>query len=433
MAKRVGSCLCVEGDKVYRWRGDVTVYRPQWIDQIEELNLLTGRWSRHNVQTMDPNGSLPASFTSPSCVAANGRMYLFGGYGSLVLGFSRTYHRELYELDLSSFTWHHLRAVNEQDGPIAKYLSGMVLCGDDMLLIFGGFGVKANGVPLQKGAEYHVNEAGSGMWTNEMHLYQISSKRWINPQTTGVRPPPCAGFSFTQIDRHRVLLFAGRQPTHRSNDVYILNMSTWHWLGPINQFKQDQCWPTGRSLHTAACLIDPKAIPNHSNFTHQHPNWLMTAEQFEPEMETTTTPPIVKEQRVLMLWGQDNDDVPLTEAWIFHTSSMTWEQVSISEKRMKGRKWHSTATYYPTSTEAVVVTMGGFGKDRMNWVICPDNADTLVLYFGVPSLYQLCLKAVGTLAISNLSWYLPKHVLTDINGWRSKELNGMKLCQCMRL
>ena len=430
MARRIGSCLCVEGDKLYRWRGDVNVYRPQWIDQLEELNLLTGKWSKHSVQTAEQNASIPPSFTSPSCVATNRRMYVFGGCGSSLFGLSKTYYKDMYELDLVSFKWHHLRAVNDQEGPLAKYLCGMVLYDEDILVVFGGFGVKSNGVMYQSGAEYHMIDSGTGMWTNEMHLFHISCKRWIVPHTTGLQPPPCAAFSFTKIDRYRVLLFAGQQQTHRTNDVYILNMATWHWVGPINQLKHDQPWPSGRSLHTAACLTNPDHIwINHTH--HQQPNWLYPYQETGPNV-TNDSFPLLKEQRVLMLWGQDNNDELLTEAWVFHTNSMTWQQLMIPERKMIGRKWHSTATYYPSYSEAIVVTLGGYEKHRMNWVICPDNIDSVALFFGIPPLYQLCLKAVSASVFKNLSLYLPSHVLADINEWKLKEAN-MKSCQCIKL
>lgn len=434
MARRVGSCLCVVEDKLYRWRGDVTVYRPQWIDQLEELNLSTGRWSRYDVRSRDPDGGIPPAFTAPACVAMNGRMYLFGGFGSVVFGFPKTYYRDVYELDLDSFTWQHLRAFNEREGPIEKYLCGMIPYEDEMLLIFGGFGVKANGIPLQKGAEYQMNEDLNGMWTNEMHLFHVTKRLWVVPHTSGERPPPCAAFSFTKIDLHRVVLFAGRHRNHMSNEIYILDMATWHWTGPISQSRHGEPWPTGRSLHTAACLCDPKYVlpsTDERGLASMQPNWLWphlcTTHAEEPEPFLA-----VKEQHILMLWGQDSNGDQITEAWILHTNSMAWQQLSIPEKRMKGRKWHSTVAYYPSPFEATVLTLGGYEKDRTNWVICLDYTDTLVLYFGVPPLYKLCFKAVCSLPNDCLTMYLPKHILADLSEWREMQKN-IKLCQCLRL
>ena len=51
--------------------------------------------------------------------------------------------------------------------------------------------------------------------------------KWLSPVTTGVRPPPCAAFSFTKVDCSRVVLFGGRQQKERVNELYILDMSNW--------------------------------------------------------------------------------------------------------------------------------------------------------------------------------------------------------------
>lgn len=60
-----------------------------------------------------------------------------------------------------------------------------------------------------------------------IHIY---IGEWISPVTSGVRPPPCAAFSFTKVDRSRVVLFGGRQQRERVNEVHILDMSSW--VGP---------------------------------------------------------------------------------------------------------------------------------------------------------------------------------------------------------
>ena len=44
---------------------------------------------------------------------------------------------------------------------------------------------------------------------------------------TGTRPPPCAAFTLTKVDSHRVVLFGGRQFSERVNQLHILNMENW--------------------------------------------------------------------------------------------------------------------------------------------------------------------------------------------------------------
>ena len=416
IAGRPGGSLFLNGRKLYQWGAWELPYS-KGEDCLEELNLDTMERTKYMSTLGD---ELPEAATfGAACAVLNGRAYTFGGlrydmYDSRTDG--DQYYRDVYQLDLTSFTrkWQRLPAVNEQDGPITKYLCGMVSCGLNELFVFGGLGQKADDIPWQKVADYHWSEEFNEMLTNEMHIFNVLERRWTVPRTTGVRPPPCAGFSFTKIDRHRVLLFAGWQLKGQCNDIHILDMSSWHWSGAITQSKVDKPWPSPRSLHTAANLINPDYVcpPNHTSMeTHVH---------FD---STSTTTPIVNEQRVLFVWGQDDDGKQLGETWVLHTVSLTWEKIALPIN-IKGRKWHSTATYYPTPLEALVLNMGGFEKDAV-WS-SERQPEDIVLHFGVRSLYKKCLEAVSRLyPHSFLTMYLPKHIVKGMDVW-NKTLSRLK-------
>ena len=55
-----------------------------------------------------------------------------------------------------------------------------------------------------------------------------STGMWSSPPTTGPRPPPCSGFTFTAINKQQAVFFGGYLPEHkrRSDDVYIIDFST---------------------------------------------------------------------------------------------------------------------------------------------------------------------------------------------------------------
>ena len=407
MAIKIGSSLFVDGHKVYRWRGDLTVIRPRLSNHLEELDLLTMDLAKHDVSSSHPDKKLPEPITGCACAMLNGRAYTFGGFSQL--RDENTYYRKLYQLDLATLSWQHLSAVNDVDGPIKKYLCGMVPCdGGNELFIFGGFGEKSDGIPLQKGSDYHWSEEFRAMWTNEMHLYSLLEKRWIIPQCTGVRPPPCAAFSFTKIDKHRVLLFAGRQMKQRSNEVHILDMHCWHWSGAITQNRVDQLWPSERSLHTAACLFDPDIVPlicDHST--------IACSSQSSSHLSN------VQEQQVLVLWGQDSNGDQLCEAWILKTVSMMWERIPLPQG-LEGRKWHSTIDWYPSPCESLIITMGGFEKDAV-WNK-PLEHDTVIFHFGVKSLYKLCLKTVAeNYSRTDLTTCLPRHIIEEMSAQENTE------------
>lgn len=50
---------------------------------------------------------------------------------------------------------------------------------------------------------------------------------WSCPATTGERPPPCYGLTFTAVDYKRAVVFGGMNGASGAlNDVYIIDLST---------------------------------------------------------------------------------------------------------------------------------------------------------------------------------------------------------------
>ena len=62
--------------------------------------------------------------------------------------------------------------------------------------------------------------------------------KWISPELIGDRPPPCAAFSFTRVDKYRVVLFGGRQLKERTDHLYILDMEKWVIILSLNIMKR---------------------------------------------------------------------------------------------------------------------------------------------------------------------------------------------------
>ena len=58
---------------------------------------------------------------------------------------------------------------------------------------------------------------------------------WGCPTTTGERPPPCAGLTFTAVDDRRAVVFGGYNEDQRyMNDIYIIDLSTMVHVHRIN-------------------------------------------------------------------------------------------------------------------------------------------------------------------------------------------------------
>ena len=189
-------------------------------------------------------------------------LYTFGGWRR---------NANVHELNLTSMVWRHLKAQNSGDGPFLKDKAGMVAYGRHMVCVLGGYGYphrEHNAFRGQKGAQYDWDSSGVMCWTNELHLFHIEECKsiqallslhslifylpsisytfspalsshssmpgvWISPEMTGTRPPPCAAFTLTKVDPHRVVLFGGKQKSERVNQLHILNMENWVCSGPI--------------------------------------------------------------------------------------------------------------------------------------------------------------------------------------------------------
>ena len=133
------------------------------------FDLGTGLWSVQ--ETSGEKVHLPSALSGVSCTVAGGSLYTFGGwdYGS------RT--ADVHQLDLTTFVWRRRPSTNRWEGPYLKDKAGMVAYGEDMLVIFGGYGypsVEHVLSPRQPGASYVKDSSFSDLcWTNELHLFVV--------------------------------------------------------------------------------------------------------------------------------------------------------------------------------------------------------------------------------------------------------------------
>lgn len=223
---RFGPCCCVDNDKNHFHVLWGSVDGSPSFDYLQSYDHSTRKWIRREWDGLEQQ-SVPPVEVGASCVVIGNKLYSFGGF------LHGRCNASVYELDLKVLKWKLLECACEDNLPLLKNKAGMVDYGPDMLCVFGGYGYPKDGMPLQPGAQYlteNVHEVIGRFvwgWTNEIHLFHLKERVWIVPKITGVRPPPCAAFSFNRIDYHRVLLFGGRQQPTRVSDIHILDLATW--------------------------------------------------------------------------------------------------------------------------------------------------------------------------------------------------------------
>jgi hypothetical protein len=85
-----------------------------------------------------------------------------------------------------------------------------------MLLIFGG----------------QAQVDGRLVALNDVHLLDIESRQWIQPEMKGTPPPPMAGHTAIAVGHH-LYIIGGQNGMEVSSAVYVLDVTNGTWSCPI--------------------------------------------------------------------------------------------------------------------------------------------------------------------------------------------------------
>ncbi|XP_019858593.1 PREDICTED: kelch domain-containing protein 2-like isoform X2 [Amphimedon queenslandica] len=378
-----GACACTINEMVYILCGrDSSTLESPTSFKIRTLNTDTHQWSQ-----LLTEGDTPSFTACSTCVLIGHCIYTFGGWARGIVT------NDVHQYNITSQSWRELEPTDRSHEPMMKNKHGMVTHGN-ALLIFGGYGCPKVGSKFQEGAGYVFDVQSllsTLMWTNELHLFDIEERKWVEPVITGPRPKPCAAFSFNRIDTDRVVLFGGRQKEERVNELHILDTSNWCWSGVLLPEGPDDVWPSKRSFHSASTVFDPQLINNNDNKG-------------------------LNEQHLLVLWGNDNDGEIVSDCWILeikgketqHDNShhYKWRRFQFPVP-VRGRTWQSTASVYntPSVGETLLVTVGGsFENIFINED--PLMADsTIIMRFAILLFYRLSFftKIVSLICVEDVS------------------------------
>lgn len=418
---RRGACSFAYEGAVYLFQGD-TCAGYESDEKLYRFLLREGKWEV--VYTSGSARQRPNAVCGACCCLLGERLVVFGGWN-----LARS--ADLHQLDLSTVMWSKCDVKNPSEGPFRKDKAGMIPYGHDFVCVVGGYGYPSEHHIRkvhygQKEAQYHWDLSNGLCWTNEVHLFQLSTGMWVSPQMTGQRPPPCAAFSLTMADSHRAVLFGGRQRERRVNDIYILHLDTWHWEGVLPSATPQEPWPTPRSFHATCSLVDPMCIPALSSLSKPHGqfDWLLDPQELYPSHPVPSLSP-----KLLVLWGMDNDDNVVSDCWILHLDPISWKRVDIPVTISdQPRLWHTVGVWHTQPAETQALVFGGIPES-----ISSDNifSGTLVFEFGVPSLYQLCVHfaAENDLLSPATNTLLPQKVIQKIEQCRTSSKQYQLFCK----
>lgn len=83
---------------------------------------------------------------------------------------------------------------------------------------------------LNDHGDWHMNEEeiDDRGWNNQFLTFDLLTRRWQNPKTTGAVPCPRAAHSMCLLG-NRAYLFGGRSSPRRLNDLYFLDLNALQW------------------------------------------------------------------------------------------------------------------------------------------------------------------------------------------------------------
>ncbi|XP_019860176.1 PREDICTED: F-box/kelch-repeat protein At1g51550-like [Amphimedon queenslandica] len=341
---RAGHSTVVIKDSLFLWGGyqeqipsihDSTEKR-RITSIIDIFNLHSGQWSQKPTK-----GSPPLGVSGYACTPIDEQIYFFGGD----CGHDNCYHNNVSLLDTLTLHWSEVfpTAVKEDEGiPTRKAACGIIHIiynGEDALFVFGGYGIcPSNPKPH---TDYAVDSTNGLFRNNEQHIFIIKSGRWVNPDSTGQKPPPLNTLTMTKISYNKAVVFGGRINNEVTSDIYIstINDTIVEWVKLSDPLTLVD-WPVGRRSHSSCCFS--------------------TGDQ----------------SYVLVMGGEDEDNDHINDCWILSTRDWIWKKVSLPDENIALRSFHAISSFYIGPNCMWLVITGGLIKD---FICGPASALTIAI------------------------------------------------------
>ena len=94
-----------------------------------------------------------------------------------------------------------------------------------------------------------------------------SAGKWSSPTTTGPRPPPSSGFTFTAVNHHKAVYFGGGQPGRgKVNETYVIDFDSMVHMIRVRALAK--CVDSSNSIQT----LEIGHIPMASGILQSYPS-----------------------------------------------------------------------------------------------------------------------------------------------------------------
>ncbi|PIA37125.1 hypothetical protein AQUCO_03000004v1 [Aquilegia coerulea] len=165
----------------------------------------------HHCHVVETSGKAPISRAGQSVTLVGSKLIMFGGEHA-----SRQLLNDIHILDLEAMTWDVLETMNTPPAPRFDHIAAVH--SERYLLIFGG--------------------CSHSTCFNDLHILDLQTKEWSQPQTQGDVVTPRAGHAGVTIDGTWYIL-GGGDNTSGASDTLVLNLSKLVWSVLTNVEQRD--------------------------------------------------------------------------------------------------------------------------------------------------------------------------------------------------
>lgn len=263
---RDGHCaVTAAGGKVFVF-GGVVENSALGPSESNDLFLFCPETESWNV--VEATGDIPPPRSSAAMAAVGCNLFLFGG-----LSQGTGWMNSVFMFDTERNTWKELNVSGTCPSPRDKMTATAVGC---RIYVFGGFGpVSASEEGndsdeeeegTEEGSEEDATDAAGDLedaqkaaefgWFDDLFVLDTVTLSWSHPMQLNKSGPTRRAAHSTCAVSDKLVIFGGKDPTARRNDLHVFNIESRKW---ITDLPLTGIPPAPRSFH-AACAVGHRIV-----------------------------------------------------------------------------------------------------------------------------------------------------------------------------
>ncbi|OAY81116.1 Acyl-CoA-binding domain-containing protein 4 [Ananas comosus] len=214
------------GHSVVKWENKLVVVAGHCKESSDTVKVWLIDLETHSWSAPATNGEAPIARGGQSISLVGSLLFMFGGEDN-----RRRLLNDLYILDLNTMTWEAVRT--KKAAPAPRYDHTAVVYADQYLLIFGG--------------------SSYSPCFNDLHLLDLQTMEWSQPETQGTYVTPRGGHASTLIEENWYIVGGGDNKSGATETI-VLNTSKFVWSVAASVTVRDPLASEGLTL--SAMTVD---------------------------------------------------------------------------------------------------------------------------------------------------------------------------------